>query len=165
MLPPPTTTASSAPAHRLYGFTWVYPLAAVITGKALPRELQDHALYGAEPRERGPVGLDPGFGGLVHGRLLEFVVDEAPNHDVLADLLDGLLQEIADRLVRLLDIGLCEEGLFGDPFSHPALDYLLGDVLRLAHLGDLLFDHLPLLFQSPGRDVLRRHAHRPHGGY
>src|SRR5829696_367417 len=141
------------------------PVATSIAGEALPGELQDDALYGAELWERGPVGLDPGFGGLIQGRLLELVVDETPDHDVLADLLDRLLQEIADRLVRLLDIRLREEGLLGDPFPHPALDYLLRDVLGLAHLGDLLLDHLPLFFQSPGRDVLWRDAHRPHGGH
>src|SRR5829696_5165036 len=38
---------------------------AAIAGEALPRKLQDNALYGAELWEHGPVGLGPGFGGLI----------------------------------------------------------------------------------------------------
>src|SRR5829696_9735513 len=81
-------------------------------------------------------------------------MDEAPDHDVIAHL-----------LVRLFDVGLREEGLLGDPFTHPALDDLLRDVLGLAQLGDLLLDNLPLFLYGRGRDVLWRDAHRPHGGH
>jgi hypothetical protein len=39
---------------------------------------------------------------------LELVADEAADDDVLADPLDGILQEVADGLVRLLDVVLGE---------------------------------------------------------
>ena len=54
----------NAPCRRVEA-TWVDPVAAAIAGQALPRKLQDNALYGAELWERGPVGLDPWLGGLI----------------------------------------------------------------------------------------------------
>src|SRR5829696_8018807 len=97
--------------------------------------------------------------------LLELVPDDAPDNDVLADPLDRVLQEVADRLVRLLDVGLGEERLLGLPLAYPALDDLGLDLLRLAHLGDLLVHDRPLLLARLGRDVLGGHHQRLHGGY
>src|SRR3712207_2371738 len=96
--------------------------------------------------------------------VLELVPDEAPDNDVLADPLDRVLQEVPDRLVGLLDVGLGEQGLLGLPLAHPALDNLGLYLLGLAHLGDLLVDDLALLLAGLGRDVLGRHDERLHGG-
>src|SRR5829696_8740404 len=171
MLPPPTTTASWAPTStasktpfavesRLPGSIPYPPSPARLS----PESLRTTRLTG--PSSESPVSaVSPlSLADSSKAAVLELVVDEAPDHNVLADLLDGLLQEIAHRLVRLFDVRLSEQGLLRDPLPHPSLDYLLRDVLGLAHLGDLLLDHLALFFQRPGRDVFRRDAHRPHRG-
>src|SRR5215218_1103026 len=170
MLPPPTTTASSAPASTASRtpFAVESRLSGSIPYPPSPARLSPESF--STTRLTGPSFESPAssFSALsLAGSskvALKLVVDEAPDHDVLADLLDRLAQEISDRLVRLFDVGLREEGLLGDPFTHPAVDYLLRDILGLTHLGDLLLDHLPLFLYGSGRDVLSRDAHRPHGG-
>src|SRR5215218_1481672 len=172
MFPPPTTTASSAPASTasITPATTESRLAASIPRSESPARASPEIL--STTRFTGPSSESPAPSISPAGRVdpstaarLELVVDETPDHDVLADLLDGLLQQLAHGLIGLLDVGLGGERLLGDPLVHPALDDLLGDVVGLAHLGDLLLDHLPLLLDRAGRDVLGRHAHGPHGGH
>src|ERR687889_393872 len=115
MFPPPTTTASSAPA--------------------------------SAPNLPAPSKAD-----------LERVAGEASHHDVLPDLLDGLLQEVADGLVRLPDVGLRQQGSLRGPLLHPTLGDAASYVLGLVHLCDLLLDDLTLLLEFCGRDVLRGHG-------
>src|SRR5215203_818021 len=172
MFPPPTTTASSAPASTasITPATTESRLAASMPRSESPARLSPEILRTTRltgPSSESPAPLispvclaDPST-----ALRLELVVDETPDHDVLANLLDGFLQQISDGLVGLLDVGLRGERLLGDPLLYPAIDDLLGDVLGFAHLGDLLLDDLTLLLKRTGRDVLRRDAHRPHGGH
>jgi hypothetical protein len=63
-LGPRIHSLEDAPCRRVKA-NRIDPVAATIAGEALPRKLQDNALYGAELWERGPVGLVPEFGGLI----------------------------------------------------------------------------------------------------
>src|SRR3712207_2244801 len=143
MLPPPTTIANSAPAStasatllavqsRLAG-SIPYPFSPA---RLSPESLRTMRFTG--PSSESPVPSDAPILAESSIVFLELVPDEAPDNDVLADPLNRVLQEVADRLVRLLDVGLGQQGLLGLPLAHPALDYLGLDVLGLAHLGDLL---------------------------
>src|SRR5215217_1405593 len=91
---------------------------------------------------------------------LDRVAGEAPHHYVLSDLLDGLLQEVADGPVRVLDEGLREQGPLRDPLLHATLDDPARNLLGLAHLGYLLFYYPLLLLDLLCRDVLRRDGQR-----
>src|SRR5215218_303850 len=170
MLPPPTTIANSAPASTASRTPWAvesrlpgsipYPSSPA---RLSPESLRTTRLTGPSSESPAPSSSPVCLADPSTATPLELVVDEAPDHDVLAELLDGLLQQVPDRLVGFLDVGLRGERLLGDPLLHPALDDFLGDLLGLAHLRDLLLDHLPLFLEGAGRDVLRRDAHRPHG--
>src|ERR671920_1699343 len=172
MFPPPTTTASSAPASTasITPATTESRLAASIPrsdspASASPEILRTTRLTGPSSESPAPLiapvcPADPST-----ALRLELVVDETPDHDVLANFLDGFLQQLADGLVGFLDVGLRGKRLLGDPLLHPAIDDLLCDVLGLAHLGHLLLHDLPLFLDRSGRDVLRRDAHGPHGGH
>src|SRR5215212_4845059 len=170
MLPPPTTIANSAPASTASRTPWAvesrlpgsipYPSSPA---RLSPESLRTTRLTGPSSESPAPSSSPVCLADPSTATPLELVVDEAPDHDVLAELLDGLLQQVPDRLVGFLDVGLRGERLLGDPLLHPALDDFLGDLLGLAHPRDLLLDNLPLFLEGAGRDVLRRDAHRPHG--
>src|SRR5690606_25669591 len=75
---------------------------------------------------------------------------EAADLDVLAQGRSGLLDEVADRLLVVLDVLLVEQHDLGEELVQPALDDLLGDGLRLALLDGLLAQGIAL----GGDDVL-----------
>src|SRR5215213_6133746 len=170
MLPPPTTIANSAPAPTASRTPWAvesrlpgsipYPPSPA---RLSPESLRTTRLTGPSSESPAPSSSPICLADPSTATPLELVVDEAPDHNVLAELLDGLLQQVPDRLVGFLYVGLRGERLLGAPLLHPALDDFLSDLLGLAHLRDLLLDHLPLFLEGAGQDVLRRDAHRPHG--
>src|SRR3712207_8477445 len=129
MFPPPTTTASSAPASTASS-SWL----------AVDPRLPGSIPYPLSPARLSPESLrTTRFTGPSSGlpapskAYLELVAGEAPHDDVLANLLDGLLQEISDGLLWLPDVGLGEQGLLGGPLLYAALDYAAPYVLGLAH--------------------------------
>src|SRR3712207_5156517 len=110
MFPPPTTTASSAPASTASS-TWlaVEPrLAESVPWPPLPARLSPESLRTTrftEPSSEmaAPSASAPNLPAPSKATL-ERVAGEASHHDVLPDLLDGLLQEVADGLVKLPDV-------------------------------------------------------------
>src|ERR671933_2556319 len=167
MFPPPTTMASSAPSS-----------SASMTWLAVPSRLTGSMPYPPSPARLSPESLSttrltgPNLGSMgavfsphtgvassklrAYSRRLELVTDEPTDDDVLADLLDRLLKEVAHALVRLPDIVLSEEGLFLDELIYPALDDPFDYVLRLAGLSSLLLGDRTLLCKHLLRDILRR---------
>src|SRR5215831_4502464 len=101
---------------------------------------------------------------LLFQALAELVAGEAANLAVFADLADELVQEIADRLLVVLDPCLLEETDLLLPLGDLAIDDLADDVLRLARLARLLQADAALLLDRVGRNVLGGEVERVHGG-
>src|SRR5215216_4943463 len=173
MFPPPTTIASSAPAStasrtsvavdsRLPG-SIPYPSPPA---RLSPESLRTTRFTGpsSEPRPAAPSVSASNLSALSKADL-ELVAREAPDDDVLSDLLDSLLQEIGDRLVRVLHVGLREQGLLGTPLLHATLDNAARYLLGLAHPRRLLLGDRTLLLEGVRRYILRRDAQRPHRGH
>src|SRR5215204_4871533 len=113
MFPPPTTTASSAPASTasITPATTESRLAASMPrsespARLSPESLRTTRLTGPSSESPAPSSSPVCLADPSTATPLELVVDEAPDHDVLAELLDGLLQQVPDHLVGFLDVGL-----------------------------------------------------------
>src|SRR5690606_18156425 len=136
-LPPPTTRASSTPLA----------LAAAIS------RAREEVASGETPNPPGPARNSPDSFSSARRKASLAYGDacEAADLDVLAQGGGGLLDELADRLLVVLDVRLVEQDDLGEELVQAALDDLVGDGLRLAFLDSLLAER----FALGGHDVLR----------
>ena len=77
----------------------------------------------------------------------------AVDRDRRAEPLGRLLDQLADRLVVVLDEGLAQQGPLGDELPELAVDDLAPDVLRLALRRHLLLGDPPLRARSDRRGM------------
>src|SRR5690606_18311692 len=148
--PPPTTKASSTPVA----------LAAAFS------RAREAVASGETPKPPGPARNSPDSfssarrGAEAAASLADRDAGEAADLDVLAQGRDGLLDELADGPLVVLDVRLVEQDDLGVELVQAALDDLVDDVLGLALLERLLAQGVALGRDPVLGDVLATHVLR-----
>src|SRR5690606_24043137 len=144
--PPPTTRASSTPLA----------LAAAIS------RAREVVASGETPKPPGPARNSPDSLSSARRKALLAYCDagEAADLDVLAQGGGGLLDELADGPLVVLDVGLVEQDDLGEELVQTALDDLVGDGLGVALLERLLAERRALGGDDVLGHALAAHARR-----